>query len=571
LFFSAAPARAETPCRADVEKIRAAATALVEIGPRQHTTKEAGEARAWIARELGELGQFVRAEEIGSVPVPEASVGPITFRHGGVRLSSSDNLWLRFGSERGKARLIMAHYDSVWGSPGAIDNAASVGIALELARCLARVPPPFPVIIAFSGAEEDGLLGARRLVGRLAGDLELAVSLDVLGHQAPVAINGLSDHWDRARLEWLRERVESSGADAYAPIIHRAVSRELPQLERSDHGPFAEAGVPSLHLYGRGPERIFLAYHTDRDDMSQVRDDALANAHALAAEIAYASERLPPATSDPGMWVTTPWGPEVISAWIVIGIEATTVVGVMLALLALWFRRHRRWRGSGLGIAAMLGAYVAGWGMATAAGVFAVRHLGDPLAFAHAPGRFTLGLTAVSLAGFGLIALVLTRRWTVVGGARYHVAAAMLPLAIGAAALIAGSFELAWLPLEGALAFALAALLIDRPFGCALATAAGAALVAPLLAPPLLREAVFHGFYPPQLPFSGYLALVLLAPWLAVTGLLAEHLPDPRRGTRIAVGLLLLVIAAAGIAALIMPEPLCPAETVSAGLACEIS
>ena len=56
---------------------------------------------------------------------------------------------------------IMAHYDSVPGSPGAADDAAGVAAALEIARALkAQGQPARDVVILLTDGEESGLFGA---------------------------------------------------------------------------------------------------------------------------------------------------------------------------------------------------------------------------------------------------------------------------------------------------------------------------------------------------------------------------------------------------------------------------
>jgi Peptidase family M28 len=59
------------------------------------------------------------------------------------------------------ALMLMAHYDSVPGSPGAADDAAGVSSILEIVRCLkAQGTPERDVIILITDGEEAGLLGA---------------------------------------------------------------------------------------------------------------------------------------------------------------------------------------------------------------------------------------------------------------------------------------------------------------------------------------------------------------------------------------------------------------------------
>lgn len=56
---------------------------------------------------------------------------------------------------------LMAHHDSVWGSPGAADDAAGVAAALEIARAIPRQIQARDLAIIFTDAEELGLNGAK--------------------------------------------------------------------------------------------------------------------------------------------------------------------------------------------------------------------------------------------------------------------------------------------------------------------------------------------------------------------------------------------------------------------------
>ena len=73
------------------------------------------------------------------------------------------------GSDRqAPALLLMAHYDSVWGSPGAADDATGVASVLEVVRALkARGAPRRDIIVLLTDGEELGLQGARAF---FAGD-----------------------------------------------------------------------------------------------------------------------------------------------------------------------------------------------------------------------------------------------------------------------------------------------------------------------------------------------------------------------------------------------------------------
>ncbi|MDB5710091.1 MAG: peptidase [Sphingomonas bacterium] len=60
------------------------------------------------------------------------------------------------------AVLLMAHHDSVWGSPGAADDGAGVASALETIRAIKTAgQPPRDLMVLFSDGEELGLEGAK--------------------------------------------------------------------------------------------------------------------------------------------------------------------------------------------------------------------------------------------------------------------------------------------------------------------------------------------------------------------------------------------------------------------------
>ena len=94
------------------------------------------------------------------------------------------------GADRSAPALaIMAHYDSVPGSPGAADDAAGVSAGLEVMRILkARGTPARDVILLITDGEEAGLLGA---VGffrdqPLARHIGFVINMETRGGGGPV-------------------------------------------------------------------------------------------------------------------------------------------------------------------------------------------------------------------------------------------------------------------------------------------------------------------------------------------------------------------------------------------------
>jgi hypothetical protein len=564
------------PCSADISRIRADAEALVALGPRPDSTDAAAAAAQRIRVILGGIGLFPRAAAIGEIAVPAIEVYGRSIRAGGARRSTSDNVWVRFAGGTGRPRLMMAHYDTVPGSPGAVDNAGAVAVLLELARCLAETPPPYPMILAFTGGEEIGLLGARALLrDGVAAGAELAVSFDLIGHQRPLAINGVSALWDRWRLEWLADRVASADADADLGLIHRLVSRRVPQLERSDHGPFTAAGIPALHLYGRGAGRIYLAYHSPFDTADRLDDTALANAFDLAAELAYARTRLPAAGDDDlGMWIEVPFaGARVTSELVAIAVEGALAIAALVLLAGMIVRRRRGIRVGAVGLLATTGMFAIAWGAATGALLLERLRTGQALSGFFDLARLEIATTAIAAAVYCLLLIAATRRWRLAMGSRYHAVAALFELAAGGALLAVGAFEIAWLPLTCAALFALAGFSIRRPIAAGVLTGVGAVIAVVPISPGLLREAVFHGFYPTAVPMTAVVAAVVFAPWLAITGALRAALTPPRdRRVLWVIGASLLVLLVAGLGLLLVPGAPCSDEaTLLYGYSCRLA
>lgn len=80
------------------------------------------------------------------------------------------------------AVLLMAHHDSVWGSPGAADDAAGVAAILEVVRASrADAPPGRNLIVLLTDGEELGLQGARLFFERPHPPIGAVINLETRG------------------------------------------------------------------------------------------------------------------------------------------------------------------------------------------------------------------------------------------------------------------------------------------------------------------------------------------------------------------------------------------------------
>lgn len=172
----------------------------------------------------------------------------------------------------GRPHLVVAHYDTVAGTPGADDNGSGVAVLLEVSRALAGVPG-LPVVFAavtleeppFFDTERQGswvLASSLRRAGvRLAGVVVLEMVgyyRDAPGSQAypfPVGRLGYPDRGSfaglvanrasRRLLAPLAGHLRAAGLPAETLAVPGR-GRLLPAVRLSDHAPFWDLGYPAV-------------------------------------------------------------------------------------------------------------------------------------------------------------------------------------------------------------------------------------------------------------------------------------------------------------------------------------
>lgn len=186
--------------------------------------------------------------------------------------------WLP-GTDPTGAIVVLAHYDSVTGSPGAGDNGSGVSVLLEVMRALADGPAPRNTIIGlFDDGEElpDPFTGSRTFVQRSPwiSDVRVAISLDT-AVAGPIAINetGPGNGWLMPAL------VRSYNGGAWTSMSGGG---------NYDCTPFRIAGIQVIALESNYP---FWQQHTSQDQLDivqpasvqQMGDQTLAIARELGA------------------------------------------------------------------------------------------------------------------------------------------------------------------------------------------------------------------------------------------------------------------------------------------------
>lgn len=202
--------------------------------------------------------------------------------------------------------LLAAHYDSVPSCPGADDNASGLGVLLECARVQSRKrPAPNLAFVAFN-AEEDGLLGSRDFVknGRavLGSSLGVTHVLEMVGFRGAAAIARPPLPWAPARLErgdYLGLLTKGASNRVAERALRACASPELglltaktwgplhrfvPDLGRSDHLPFWQAGLPAALWTDTGNFRN-PHYHRPTDLPDTLDYDFLSGVATLVCEL----------------------------------------------------------------------------------------------------------------------------------------------------------------------------------------------------------------------------------------------------------------------------------------------
>jgi len=191
--------------------------------------------------------------------------------------------------------------DSIWN--GADDNATVSVAMLAIGRAFARRPAPRSALFVWHGAEERGLLGSNWFVLHPTvplSSLAAVLNGDMIGRNHPdsAALLGVQPPHrnSRALVEMAYEANRSVAGFAIDTLWDRP-SHPEGWYFRSDHLPYARAGVPALFF----TTLLHADYHTPRDEPSRIDIVKLARMtrwmYATGWAVATAPQR---PTIDPG-------------------------------------------------------------------------------------------------------------------------------------------------------------------------------------------------------------------------------------------------------------------------------
>lgn len=158
--------------------------------------------------------------------------------------------------------VISAHHDSVAGAPGANDNASGTAMTLELARVFKTIPSDTEIRFITFGAEELGLLGSNHYVDQLSANeisrIKANFNLDMVG----------SKDAGKLTLETIDDKPNLvTDLTQAASIKLNGKPTPVNQGDRSDHVPFAKAGIPAA-LFIHNPAEPW--YHKPEDKIDKI-------------------------------------------------------------------------------------------------------------------------------------------------------------------------------------------------------------------------------------------------------------------------------------------------------------
>lgn len=250
----------------------------LDIGERNiRRLKQLQQAESFIAERLRLLGYTLSAD---------------AFEHEGVQMRNVA------GEKNGNTREIVivgAHYDTVFGSPGADDNASGVAVMLELARLFAAEQTSRRLrFVAFANEENQGApswnsMGSYHYASACAAQHEkisAMISLEMLGYYSsapgsqryPKPFNllypdrgdflGFVGNWRSRRL--IRRAIKTFRTHSSLPSQGIAAPSAIRDVNRSDHWAFGQFGYPAIMVTDtanfRNPH-----YHSN-DDLPETLD-----------------------------------------------------------------------------------------------------------------------------------------------------------------------------------------------------------------------------------------------------------------------------------------------------------
>jgi len=211
----------------------------------------------------------------GLEPQVQDTFGVRVVHPGFVLGGAVENILVRLpGTDPDGAILLIAHYDSTPGGPGAGDNGSGVVVLLEILRNLyAGSPLRQDVVFFFADGHEPGIIGSYAFAAQHPWfeDTRLVINMDGFRGGPPVLA-----HTNQGNGLWIQALARTAERPSYLSLpLHLFPTGD------SDLIPFRQAGMPGASF---GPSAVAQELHTALDRPEAVNPGSLQQAgnHILA-------------------------------------------------------------------------------------------------------------------------------------------------------------------------------------------------------------------------------------------------------------------------------------------------
>ncbi len=241
-----------------------------KIAQKPHPTgsKENAKVRAYLAKRLEGLGLEVSTERSSLDPRALARLS----RWSGESLTEQEIynvIGILPGKDRAKpALLLMAHHDSVWGSPASADATIGLSSILEILRAVREAgPAPRDIVVLFTDAEELGLVGARHFFAQNPIREKVGAIINFEARGAGGTANMFQTSRENGNLAALYARaVKQPSASSLSVFIYNALPNDT-DLTPALEGDYAAYNIANI---GR-PEY----YHSPKNDIASLEEGTL--------------------------------------------------------------------------------------------------------------------------------------------------------------------------------------------------------------------------------------------------------------------------------------------------------
>lgn len=342
--FAAQPP-APLPASAAADKFSAgrAMADIRVIARAPHPTGSAANAAvaAHLVQRLQALGFVVRQT---AVPLPEKPRARLEDWSGSdaASVKAVNIIALRPGRDPASpAVAMMAHYDSVWASPGAADDAAGVAAALEIARAIPRETQARDLVILLTDAEEIGLVGARAFFAEgsagdpLAGRIGALVNMETRGGGGR-AIMFETGRQNGEMVTLLADHASNPAANSLAVKIYELLPNS------TDFTPAKLRGIAGVNFAFMGRAELYHSPLTTPDAIDQGSVQHL-GAQGLAITRALVTAAALPAAA-PDLVFSDVLGTRIIAypegfGWLIVGAIVAAMVVAARGQTRHWDRR----------------------------------------------------------------------------------------------------------------------------------------------------------------------------------------------------------------------------------------